>query len=373
VAEPDHYAILGVDAAASPEEIKKAFRRLTLEFHPDRHAGDEEIAARYRQINAAYDTLSDPAQRAKYDAQRRLGQLDLSRFDGQTARDLLGNVFGDVFGTRRTKRRKGRDVRYTLTVDLADAVLGSTHAIEFEAPGPCPDCTGSGTRPGGREPQSCDVCGGRGEIKHDGLFARRTRCGRCDGAGMVQLDPCTSCRGSGSRRTRRAFDVRIPPATAAGAERVLAGQGEPGRFGGEAGDLRVTIDVRPHARLAREGDDLVCEAHISISEAARGARLGVPTVDGRVELDVPAGIKSGTRLRLRGKGVPRPEARRGTPPRGDQLVTVLVETPQIADERVREALEALERAAGSHAYPRREAERAPAATGKPADSGGQTR
>lgn len=374
MAEPDHYAILGVDAAASADEIKKAFRRLTLEFHPDRHAGDEEIAARYRQINAAYDTLSDTATRAKYDAQRRLGQLDLSRFDGQSARDLIGNVFGDVFGTRRNKRRKGRDVRYTLTVDLADAVLGSTHAIEFEAPGACPDCSGSGTRPGGRPPEGCEVCGGRGELKNDGLFARRTRCGRCDGAGMIQLDACTTCRGSGARRTRRAFDVRVPPATESGAERVLTGQGEPGRFGGDAGDLRVTIDVRPHGRLVREGENLHCEAHISITEAARGTRLGVPTVDGRVELDVPAGIRSGTRLRLRGKGVPRPDARRGTPARGDQLVTVTVETPQIADERLRETLEALEHAASlANAYPRREAERAPASSGKPADSGGQTR
>lgn len=374
MAEPDHYAILGVDAAASGDEIKRAFRRLTLEFHPDRHPGDAEIEARYRQINAAYDTLSDTAQRAKYDAQRRLGQLDITRFDGQTARDLLGNVFGDVFGTRRNKRRKGRDIRYTLTVELGDAVLGSTHPIEFEAPGACPDCSGSGTRPGGRAPESCDVCGGRGEIKNDGLFTRRTRCGRCDGAGMIQLDACTTCRGSGARRTRRAFDVRIPAATDAGAERVLAGQGEPGRFGGDAGDLRVTIDVRPHARLVREGDQLTCEAHISISEAARGTRLSVPTVEGRVELDVPAGIRSGTRLRLRGKGVPRPDARRGTPPRGDQLVTVVVETPQIADARLREILEALERAADdAHAYPRRDAERTPPPAGKPPDSGGQTR
>jgi molecular chaperone DnaJ len=356
----DYYALLGVDAAASPEEIKKAFRRLTLEFHPDRHPNDVQNEARYRQINVAYDTLSDAGKRARYDTQRRLGQLDLSRgFDGQSARDLLGTVFGDVFGTRRTQRRRGRDLRYTLTVDLREAVLGSQHSIEFEAPGACSQCSGSGTKPGGRAPDGCDVCAGRGEIKGEGLFGRRTRCGRCDGTGLVQLDPCAGCKGTGARRQSRAFEVKLPAGTLPGAERVVAGVGEPGRFGGDAGDLRVTVNVRPHARLQRDGDDIRCEVHVSVTEAALGARVAVPTVDGDVELDIPAGIKSGTRLRLRGKGVPRTDARRGTPQRGDQLVGIVIETPERGDEGVRAALAALERAcADALAYPRRAEERA---------------
>lgn len=364
MAELDYYAILGVDAAASADEIKKAFRRLTLEFHPDRHPDDPQIEARYRHINMAYDTLSDAAKRARYDNQRRLGQLDISKgFDVQTARDLLGTVFGDVFGTRRNHRRRGRDLRYTLTVDFVDAVLGSSHTIEFEAPGRCTQCTGTGTRPGGRAPDGCDVCGGRGEIKGEGLFARRTRCGRCDGTGLVQVDPCTACKGSGARRQARAFDVKLPPGTEPGAERVLAGLGEPGRFGGDPGDLRVTVSVRAHPRLVREGDEVRCELHVSVTEAACGARVSVPTVDGDVELEIPAGIKSGTRLRLRGKGVPRTEAKRGAPPRGDQLVGVVVETPTATDERVRAALGALEQAcADAAAYPRRAQERAPKPT-----------
>lgn len=357
----DYYAILGVDAAASPEEIKKAFRRLTLEFHPDRNPNDAQIEARYRQINMAYDTLSDAGKRARYDTQRRLGQLDLSRgMDGQSARDLLGSVFGDVFGTRRNQRRRGRDLRYTLTVDLREAVLGSQHTISFEALGTCTQCSGSGTKPGGRAPDGCDVCGGRGEVKGEGLFARRTRCGRCDGTGLFQLDPCSGCKGSGARRQARAFEVKLPPGTAAGAERVLTGLGEPGRFGGEAGDLRVTVNVRPHARLQRDADDIRCEVHVSVTEAAIGAHVSVPTVDGDVELDIPGGIKSGTRLRLRGKGVPRVDARRGTPARGDQLAFVVIETPQRTDERVRTALAELERACvDAAAYPRRAQERAP--------------
>jgi molecular chaperone DnaJ len=361
VAQSDHYAILGVEASASSDEIKRAFRRLTLEYHPDRHAGDAIAEERYRLINAAYDVLSDSGKRVRYDAQRRLGQLDISKgFDGQSARDLLGNMFGDVFGTRRTQRRKGRDLKYTHSVDLREAVLGSTHTIEFEAPGPCTACAGSGTQPGGKPPETCPVCAGRGEVKGEGLFARRTRCGRCDGTGMVQVDPCTVCRGNSTKRQLRSFEVRLPPGVEAGAERVLTGLGEPGRFGGDAGDLRITVNVRPHPRLAREGNDIRCDLSVSVTEAALGAKLSVPTVDGDVEVEIPAGIRTGTRLRLRGKGVPAETARRGTPARGDQLVAVTIETPDVHEAQVRAALEELERtctAAG--ALPRRAAERDP--------------
>ncbi len=359
MAQGDYYAILGVEASASADEIKRAFRRLTLEYHPDRHAGDPAAEERYRQINAAYDVLSDSGKRVRYDAQRRLGQLDITKgFEGQSARDLLGNMFGDVFGTRRTQRRKGRDLKYTLTVDLKDAVLGSTHNIEFEAPGPCTTCSGSGTQPGGKPPEPCPVCAGRGEVKGEGLFARRTRCGRCDGTGMIQIDPCTTCRGNSTKRQLRSFEVRLPAGIDAGAERVLTGLGEPGRFGGEAGDLRITVNVRPHPRLVREGNDIRCELSVSVTEAALGTKLRVPTVDGEVEVDIPAGIKSGTRLRLRGKGVPIEGARRGAPARGDELVAVTVETPEVRDERVRAALAELERVCTeASALPRRVAER----------------
>lgn len=360
MADADYYAVLGVAPDANADEIKKAFRRLTLEFHPDRRAGDTAAEERYRMINVAYATLGDTAARARYDAMRRLPQIDLSRgFDAKSARDLLGNVFGDVFGTRRSQRRRGRDLRYTLTVDLAQAVLGSQHLVEFEAPGPCNDCGGSGSRPGGKPPEACTVCGGRGEVKGDGLFAPRTRCGRCDGTGMIHPDPCPSCKGAGTRRANRSFDVKIPAGTAAGAERVVAGQGEPGRFGGEPGDLRITVNVRPHPRLTRDGDDIRCEAHISLTEAVRGVQVVVPTVDGTVVLDVPPQIRSGTKMRLRGKGVPKTEGRkRGDPARGDQLVTVVVETPSSGDPRLAEALAELERISVElGALPRRAAER----------------
>ncbi|HET6583997.1 MAG TPA: J domain-containing protein [Nannocystaceae bacterium] len=373
MADPDYYAVLGVDDRANADEIKRAFRRLTLEFHPDRHAGDVGAEERYRLINIAYETLSDTSSRTRYDAARRLSQLDLTRgFDGKSARDLLGNVFGDVFGTRRNQRRRGRDLKYTLTVDLAQAVLGSTHSIEFEAPGPCPTCKGSGTRPGGKSPETCPLCAGRGEVKGEGLFARRTRCGRCDGTGMIQIDACETCRGAGTKRAQRAFEVKLPPGITPGAERVIAGQGEPGRFGGDPGDLRITVNVRPHERLVRDGDDMRCDVAVSITEAALGSRVSVPTVDGDVEVEVPAGIKSGTRLRLRGKGVPKVDARgRATGPRGDQLIGVVVETPSVAaSSRVRALLTELEiECARAGALPRRESERRGTGIGSGAGTG----
>lgn len=343
----DYYAVLGVDRHANADEIKRAFRRLTKEWHPDRHNGDETARERYTLINQAYGVLSDAHARARYDTTQRMqAGMELTQsFDVRSARDLLGNVFGDVFGSRRSKRRRGRDLRYTLTVDLADAVLGSGKEIEFEAPGPCDQCGGSGTRPGGAPPTACPICDGRGEVKGDGLLSRRTSCGRCDGTGLIQKDPCTACSGRGTRRTTRRFTVRLPPGTEPGAERLLEGQGEPGRFGAAAGDLRVTINVRPHPWLVRDGDDIRCEVPISLTEAVRGAKVTVPTVDGKVTVDVPPGIRSGTRLRLRGKGVPRPKGagRRGT--RGDQLITVTVETPIIGDDAsLRELLERLEAA-----------------------------
>jgi molecular chaperone DnaJ len=358
--DDDYYAVLGVERRATPEEIKKAFRRLTLEWHPDRHASaqgtEPEAAERYRRINEAYAVLGDPARRARYDATPRMPGIELRRGEGaQSARDLLGNVFGDVFGTRRERRRRGRDLRYTLTVSLPEAVLGSSHDIEFEAPGPCAACDGSGTRPGGEPPKTCSLCGGKGELRGEGLLSRRSTCGRCSGLGLVQLDPCQSCRGRGTRRQSRSFRVRLPPGTEPGAERVLEGEGEPGRMGGAAGDLRVTVNVHPHPWLRREGDEITCEAHVSLHEAAVGAKIPVPTVDGVVQVDVPPGVRSGTKLRLRGKGVPLKGKGRG-----DQLVTVLVETPQLAGApAVAAALEALERACleAPSALPRRHAQR----------------
>jgi len=358
MATDDYYAVLGIDRRATAEEIKRAFRRLTLESHPDRHPHDPDAPDRYRRINEAYNTLSDASRRSRYDMTQRLDGIELRRggAPGQSARDLLGNVFGDVFGTRRDRRRRGRDLRYTLTASFDQAVRGSVHEIQFEAPGPCERCDGTGTRPGGRAPETCPLCGGKGEVKGEGLLSRRSTCGRCSGLGLIQLDPCETCRGRGTRRRVRSFEVRLPPGTEGGAQRVITGEGEPGRFGGSSGDLRVTVNVTPHPWLRRRGHEVLCEVPLSISEAARGAKVPVPTVDGLVMVDVPPGVRSGTKLRLRGKGVPS-----SGKPRGDQLVTVVVETPvRSVSPAVAEALDRLEDACAQAptALPLRWAQRA---------------
>ncbi|NVB41185.1 DnaJ domain-containing protein [Pseudenhygromyxa sp. WMMC2535] len=342
MARPDYYAILGVPRDADAAEIKRAYRRVALESHPDRFPDDDDAHERFRLASEAYEVLSDPAKRSRYDSSRIIPDaIDLTRPPSvATARDLFGNLFGDVFGSRRAKRRKGRDIRYTLSVTLADVVLGSTHTISFEGRGACERCEGSGREPGGREPIECPNCGGSGEVKTGGLLSRRSRCGRCDGMGMIQQDPCTACRGRGVRKRQRSFDVRLPPGTEAGSEKILRGEGEPGRFGGEAGNLRVTINVRPHRWLRREGMNLVARIPVPISRAALGGKIPVPTIDGWVDMDLPAGVASGAKLRLRGKGVP--DSRGG---RGDQLVEIHVETPKLPEgSRSRELLLELDRA-----------------------------
>jgi len=341
MARPDYYAILGVARDADEAEIKRAYRRVALESHPDRFPDDEDAHERFRQASEAYETLSDPLKRARYDSSRLLPEtLDLARAPTiSTARDVFANLFGDVFGNRREKRRKGRDIRYTLTVELADAVLGSSHTISFEGRGACEQCAGSGAEPGGREPIECPNCGGSGEVKTGGLFSRRSKCGRCDGLGMIQQDPCTVCRGRGVLKRQRSFDVRLPPGTENGTEKVLRGQGEPGRYGGDPGHLRITVNVRPHDWLRREGQNLVVRIPISLTRAALGGKVPVPTIDGWVDMDVPVGVTSGAKLRLKGKGVP--DTRGG---RGDQLVELQIETPKNLDNtRTRELLLELER------------------------------
>lgn len=335
----NYYAILGIHRDASAAEIKQAYRRLTLETHPDRWPDDPDAMRRFQEVSEAYDVLGDVARRARYDRESLLpSALDLSRPpDLQTARDVLHSVFGDVFGERRQARRRGRDIRYTLTVDLREAVLGSAHEIEFDSFVPCDVCSGSGVEPGGRPAHTCDVCQGKGEVKGGGLFSRRERCGRCDGTGYVHVSPCQPCRGRGTEQRRRKYTVRLSPATKSGAERVVEGQGEPGRFGGDAGDLRVTINVRPHLRLSLRGRDVVSRLPISISQAAMGAKVDIETIDGVVAVRVPAGTASHTQLRLRGRGGSDAS---GT--RGDHLVTVEVETPRSIDRELESVLERLE-------------------------------
>lgn len=351
----DHYAVLGVAPDAPQTVIKQAYRRLALECHPDRFPDDEDAARRFRAVSEAYGVLGDPSARAKYDRSLRFPDTSAlaNPMNLPTARELFASVFGDILGQRKRQQRAGRDIRYTLTVSLAEAVLGSSHTIEFEALGACESCEGSGTARGGKKPRVCSHCDGRGEVKGNGFLARRSRCGRCDGTGMVQIDPCVTCRGRGSRRGQRKFSVKVPPGTLPGSERILRGRGEPGRFGGNPGNLRITVNLRPDPVLEREGDHLRTTLPITITRAALGGSVDVATVDGDAVLKIPPGIQSGTTLRMAGRGVPRADGSRG-----DQLVQVVVETPIALGPEVRELLERLEAATRDEQLPRRTRTRA---------------
>lgn len=348
----DHYAALGVLKDASQEEIKRAFRRLTLELHPDRWAGDTEVATRFQAVTQAYNTLGDPARRLTYDQSLERSIMGFDVTSGEVPEVSISRVMntlvGDLFGARRTVRRTGSDLRYTLTVDLEEACRGCSKRIEFEARGRCETCHGGGGVVGGEPAQRCGLCQGRGEVKSGGLLSQRSTCGRCQGLGMLHATPCSDCRGRGHRRQLRAFDITLPPSSRGGAERVLKGEGEPGRFGGKPGDLRVTVSVRRHPWLTRDAANLCCTVPISIVQASLGGDVVVPTLDGVATVRIPAGTRQGDRLRLRGKGVPSVQGSAG-----HLFLTVEIETPNADEPEVEAALRNLEAVTrnGSDVYP----------------------
>ncbi len=340
--ERDHYAILGVPPDADADALKRAYRRLTLLYHPDRNVGDAATASRFAEVSLAYDTLSDPVRRAAYDRARTLSALTLPR----SPSDLAQRVFGDVWGRKRKQRRRGRDVRYTLTLSFRDAALGVAQDIAFEGAVMCNVCAGQGSS---QAPQTCKLCSGRGEVRGPGPLGAYQSCGRCDGTGLLVDAPCEACRGRGTQRAQRRFSVHIGAGSLSGQERVLPGQGEPGRFGGEPGDLRVTLAVTPDALLQRdEDDDLRCDLPVSVTLAALGGPTGVPGLRGVLEVTLPPGVQTGTVLRLRGQGVPR-----RTGGAGDLRVRVVVEVPHVdPHSAAAQTLARLHRELGEDALPK---------------------
>lgn len=319
----DYYAVLGVAQDADTAAIKRAYRRLALECHPDRFPGDPAAAQRFRDVSRAYEILGDPQKRAQYDRGSFAEELSnlAAKPSVSSAQELFRSVFGDVFGNRKRESRRGRDIRYTLSLSLREAALGCQRSIELEALASCEHCDGRGFEPGGQPPKVCELCSGTGEVKRGGLLSRRSRCGRCNGTGMIQIDPCRKCHGRGSVRKVREFNVRIPPGTQAGSERCIEGQGEPGRYGGKPGHLRITINVSPDPFLSRQGRDILCQVPVSPFQLALGDEILVPTIEGKARLRVPAGIDDGTRLRMRGLGIAD-----GKGARGDQIVVLRAET-----------------------------------------------
>jgi len=353
LARRDYYEILGIERDADGGEIKKAYRKLALQFHPDKNPGDKQAEERFKEAAEAYSVLADPATRQRYDQFGHAGvkgQGGFSGFDPETFADfsdILGDLFGlgGMFGGRGRRRgpRRGADLRYDLEIDLEDAVRGTEVTIGVPRSETCPDCEGRGARDP-KDIKTCTQCGGRGQVAfQQGFFTIARTCGRCGGAGKTIAKPCATCEGRGRIRQERERIVKIPPGVADGIQLRLSGEGEAAEGGGaRPGDLYVVLHVRPHAVFERDGNDLHCEVGVSFAQAALGARVPAPAIDGEHEIDVPAGTQSGTQIRLRGKGVPGLNG----DPRGDQVVHVMVRTPKRLSARQRELLEELARLDG---------------------------
>ncbi|HVO48277.1 MAG TPA: molecular chaperone DnaJ [Steroidobacteraceae bacterium] len=345
MAKRDYYKVLDVPRNATEADIKKAYRRLAMKYHPDRNPNDKEAEERFKEAKEACEVLTDAHKRAAYDQYGHAGVEAAGRRAGGAGdafADIFGDVFGDIFGAARREGRsqqfRGADLRYELELDLSQAVFGHTTEIEVPKLSECETCHGSGAAKGSTA-AACDTCGGSGQIRiSQGFFQLQQTCPRCRGAGTIIKNPCDTCLGQGRVRRTRKLSIKVPPGVDTGDRVRLGGEGEAGRNGGPAGDLYVEIHVREHAIFEREGEHLSCEVPVSFATAALGGTIEVPTLDGDVTLKVPAETQSGRVFRLRDKGV-KP-VRGGA--RGDLFCRVVVETPVHLSSEQRELIRKLE-------------------------------
>jgi molecular chaperone DnaJ len=336
----DFYEVLGVPRDVDGATLKRAYRELALKYHPDQNPENPEAEARFKEVSEAYTVLSDSEKRMRYDRRGFEGVGGEGGFgvDVGAFTDLFEGLFGDLFGKRKAKT-PGRDLRYTLELTFAEAALGVKKSITFPARVECETCGGTGGRGGAAGLKACTACGGKGEVKvQQGFFSLSKKCMTCGGEGKTVADACESCKGTGTIEKEREFEVSIPPGTEDGSTRRVAGQGEPGRRGGAAGDLNVIVRVKPHPFFRREGDVVACDVPISLVQATLGAVVQVPTLDGPVEMRVPPGTQSGTLFRLRQKGLGLKAGGRG-----DAHVRVTVETPTNLNAKQRGLLEELQK------------------------------
>ena len=364
----DYYEVLGVSRSASEDEIKKAYRKLAKQYHPDLNPGNAEAEQKFKEVNEAYEVLSDSNKKARYD-QFGFAGVDpnygagagggggfggFTDFDFGDLGDIFGSFFGGGFGgstrSSRSGPQRGESIRVGVTVSFEEAAFGCEKEVTVDRVDQCPTCKGSGCEPG-TTPEVCTQCGGSGQVQQRrqtpmGVFATTTTCPKCGGRGKIIHSPCKDCNGTGQQRKRKTIQVNIPAGIDNGQTISLRGQGNAGRNGGPAGDLLITVTVRPHQLFRREGNDVLCEAPITFTQAVLGGEMEIPTIDGKVKYDIPEGTQTGTTFRLRGKGIPNLNGRG----RGDQYVTVYIETPRNLNREQKEALKKFSQSLGEHNY-----------------------
>lgn len=351
MAKKDFYEVLGVSKNATESDLKRAYRRLAMKFHPDRNPDDKEAEAKFKEAKEAYEILSDNDKRNAYD---RFGHAGVDPnaaggFGGGQAgnfSDVFGDIFGDIFGGQqqrgggggRSNVYRGSDLRYAMEVTLEQAARGHTTEIRVPSWDSCTTCKGSGAKPG-TKPVTCKTCNGQGQVRmQQGFFSIQQTCPNCEGSGKSIPDPCTACNGAGRVKKQKTLEVKIPAGIEDGMRIRSAGNGEPGMNGGPPGDLYVEIRLKEHPVFQRDADDLHCEIPISIARAALGGAVQVPTLDGNAEIELPEGTQTGKTFRLKGKGI---QGLRGSYP-GDLYAHVLVETPVRLSERQKELLRELD-------------------------------
>jgi molecular chaperone DnaJ len=354
----DYYEVLGVARDASDDDIKRSYRRLALKFHPDRNPNDAEAERNFKEAAEAYEALSDPEKRARYDRYGHQGLSGTGFHEFTNAEDIFeafgdifgGSVFGDLFG-RRTRRgpRAGRDLRVQIDLDLLEAAKGVTRSIEIRREELCAQCKGSGAKPG-TQPVTCSYCGGRGEVlQSQGFFRIASTCPGCQGRGSQNRDPCSECSGSGRMKAKRSLEIEIPPGVDTGMKVRVRGEGEPGDNGAPRGDLYCYIAVRDHPLFQRDGLNLICQVPITFTQAALGGEIDVPTLAGKKPMSIPCGTQSGEVFHLRSSGMPDPRGRA----RGDLIVQVIVETPRKLTKRQEELLREFAETEHSNVSPQR--------------------